>query len=629
MIRIGVLWLFIINLLYANEGEWSFSTIQNTNNSLQKYFDNAQAPDVYTDYECPKKGNGDCWPVIRDGSGKVIESFGSKASLSTLADGRYKDIAYLYYSVTYGKNTSYHLIDNRGRSYSDPSLPHDGFDARITKDRHVISITPKGIYHDNSLLLSAPAELEDGEVQNNLQGDIAVIARTEADEVITSNTKAWSISKTMLVHNGDKENILSVFPRNATTLVYAFYKYVNVYNKGIILGKADFTTKKDTSGWLLNSEKRNIGFDPEVFVDTSDIAHLIAQDSTDEHKVETTIAYKDIEKLEGFTPEHIKGFEKQKSFSFLVGTALSYLEWKAQNKVKGENDAFSAKLNYEIAANEFLSYYMQGRYNDTQLAVTYLQSKAKEQKGIQSAASKYLIGMLDFNKLFSKTSTLRIVMEKGKLNAIATLDEGGDANSVLNYNGSVGVTNEVTRYSLLVMQERGFFYGLDYTQFQMPSLLGFGKSGDVKFAVFDPKTKIKKYSIELGYDELSYAKRYETYLSRFYIQGLGGVGLGYIDYSSEVSATIHTRSNALGYDDVSSPLTFVFDGVLDIGYIYQNRVKFLHGLGLSSQIGIKARGTYYLSGSSSKSDDNDNKLTLEYDRYDLWYGPYVSLNLIF
>ena len=220
-------------------------------------------------------------------------------------------------------------------------------------------------------------------------------------------------------------------------------------------------------------------------------------------------------------------------------------------------------------------------------------------------------------------------MEKGKLNAIASLDEGGDANSVLNYNGSVGVTNEVTRYSLLVMQERGFFYGLDYTQFQMPSLLGFGKSGDVKFAVFDPKTKIKKYSIELGYDELSYAKRYETYLSRFYIQGLGGVGLGYIDYSNEVSSTIHTRSNALGYDDVTSPLTFVFDGVLDIGYIYQNRVKLLHGLGLSSQIGIKARGTYYLSGSSSKSEDSDNKLTLEYDRYDLWYGPYVSLNLIF
>ena len=584
---------------------------------------------MYLTTKCPEHGNGDCQQVIKNDKGQVLDGFSTHAVATTIAKGRYKNKAYLLYSISYDKHTSYHLIDQNDRDYPVPPLPQDRLDALVAQDGSVFSITPKGIYKNDSLILQAIREIEDAKLQNNPQGDIAAIARTTANDIITSNTKEWSVSRTTITHRGDKKNILSVYPKDVSSLVYALYRYVNVYNKGVILGKAEFGAKKDISGWAINSQNRNVGFDPQVYIDTDSMVHLLAQNSTEDVWLEMTIGYEDIDKLANITPKHTKGFEEEEALSFLVGSALSYIEWKAQNSVKGENDLFDATLDYKIASNTFLSYYMQGRYNDFQLALTYLQSKAEEKGGIQSEASKYLSGVLDINNLFSSTATLRIVSEKGKINAIATIDESGNAKDVLNYDGSVGVSNEITRYSLLVMLERGMFFGVDYTKYIMPSLLGYGKRGDVKFAVFDPKTKIEKYSIEFGYDELSYAKRYETHLSRFYIQGLGGVGLGYIDYSDDVSAVIDDKTHTLGYGGVSSPLTIVLDGSVEFGYIYQERAKLFHGLGISSQIGFRARGTYYFSGSSSDNEDNDDKLTLEYDRYDLWYGPFVSLNVIF
>ncbi|MEA3383284.1 MAG: hypothetical protein U9Q20_01220 [Campylobacterota bacterium] len=78
-------------------------------------------------------------------------------------------------------------------------------------------------------------------------------------------------------------------------------------------------------------------------------------------------------------------------------------------------------------------------------------------------------------------------------------------------------------------------------------------------------------------------------------------------------------------------MTLAADYAMDFGYIWQQKSKTLKGLGYSTQIGYKLRGTYYGSGSSSdsESDSDSNDLTLEFSRNDMWHGPYVSFNIIF
>ena len=625
--KIIVLSVFFV-FLFGIDGEWSYDDIKDASTSVDQYFDNQDAPDVYVDIECPENGNGECWSVIKNQKDRIFHKYSPDYSVVTIAKGRYNNIAYLFYGVYTSKHSYYYLIDNNGKSYAYDHPGNNYFDIIINKEGKFITVKSDGIYKNGYKILPSKMILEDGVIQNNLNGDIAVIARTKANNIITSNTKAWSISKNRVTSHGDKKEILSVFPKDSNSLVYAFYRYVNPYNKGVITGKAEFEEKKDFSGWIVNSEIRNIGFSPEIFIDKNNLVHIIAKDSSNEKNVEVDIPYSKINKLQGFVPKHIKGLESENDLSFIVGASLNYYEWKAQNKIEGEYGSFNASLDYDIAANTFLSYYMQGRYKNTQLSVTYLRNKAEKKYGINNAASSYLFATFDFNNIFSSTSTLRIGYETGNINAISRLNTSGDSTKIYNYSGDKSFSNKLNRYYFLIMQEKGIFYGFEYTKYKMPSLLGYGKKGNVKFGVFDPETNIQKYTIKFGYDKLYYAKRYETVFSRFYYDGSIEGGIGYINASDNAQNIAKNQAQALGYSDISYPISFVVGGVLNVGYLYQNRVKYFHGLGISSQIGFRVKGLYYISGSSKDTQDNSNDLSFEFQRYDLRYGPYISINLI-
>ncbi|HIC12462.1 MAG TPA: hypothetical protein EYO75_03655 [Sulfurimonas sp.] len=72
-------------------------------------------------------------------------------------------------------------------------------------------------------------------------------------------------------------------------------------------------------------------------------------------------------------------------------------------------------------------------------------------------------------------------------------------------------------YGAYLMMERGMFIGLEHVDYTIPSAVGFsGENKSVLFYGMDPNFKIKTYSLVVGYDEISYAKRYEADLSCFY-----------------------------------------------------------------------------------------------------------------
>lgn len=333
----------------AVDGEYQFSEFQQGGKSLYGYFNTQGAPDVRSSSRCTKGKNAYCWPVIENGNGKVLASYGRKDSVGTIANGRYKNKAYLYYSHSYkrGKKyyTDYYFVDQNGKRYDKPATASNSLSRKITVNRNILDVTNKGLYLNNREILSSNEELTHAKITNNLNGNLSVIAVTNKDKIYLSNTKKWKDTDLKVAKKGDRLGILSSYPNNDSEIVYSIYKYVNSYNKGLVAGRVNFDSNENLHGWLYNSENKNIGFDPEIFVDQKNIV-ISAKNSSDRTNVFTSIPNDTaLNKIVGVKPEHIIGFEDEKNFSFLVGTALSTITWDATNKVEDENDNSFGQVN--------------------------------------------------------------------------------------------------------------------------------------------------------------------------------------------------------------------------------------------------------------------------------------------
>jgi len=624
----------IYTLANGIEGEYQFAKFKQGYKSLNSHYDSQGVPNVKTSKRCTKGKNSYCWPVIQNEKGKVLVSYGRNDSVGIVSSARYKNQAYLYYSHSYkvGKKyyTDYYFIDQNGKKYDKPATASNSLSRKITKNRDVLDVTGNGIYLNNKIVLSSTEKLTHAKITNNLSGDQSVIAVTNEGKIYVSNTKVWKDTQLKVTKKGDRVGILSSFPSNENEIVYSIYKYINSYNKGLVAGRVNFDSNENIHGWLYNSENKNVGFDPEIYVFNNNIL-ISAKNSSERTTLYTSIGNdSNFNKIVGIKPEHTKGFEDEKNFSFLAGTALSSITWDATNKIEDENANSFGNVEYEISNSLYKTVYLQGKIGDTQLAISHLKNESEAKGGQTAKASQYTSAMLDIDGYFSPQASLRIVSEQGEVNGVATVSNiSGLLNGSDFSSNSFEVSTKFQRFSAFVMKERGFYHGLDYSIYKMPSLLGYGKDGSIKFTILDPELKIQKLTYNIGYDELSYARRYENNFSRIYLQGLAGVGIANLSLSGDLESRAQAKAISLGYNGTGTDTTLAIDYALDMGYIWQQKSKTLKGFGYSTQLGYKLRGTSYMSGSSSKSNSDSNKLTLEFDRDDIWHGPYVSVNIIF
>jgi hypothetical protein len=603
--------------LYASEDEFVVGEVSRGETSKHSYFNARNMPNVYVGTQCREKCSGTdcCWSVIRNQNGNIIRSFSSSDNVATVANGRYEGVAYLYYAHTYGsgknRKTKYYLVDQNHRKYNTPP-GSTGMVNLITKERELVSVMSDGVYKNGTKILHSEA-IEIASISNNPQGDIAIVAVLElSDAVRVTDLSRWLNTNIVLSATGDRDGILSVYPKNSNEIFTSIYKNVNVYNKGIVGAYVDFANEKVVDGWIFNSAVRNVGFDLSMYVSKNRV-FIGSEDSTNREKLVISGEEDLYKNLTQDLPKHTEGFEDESMLEFLVGGGLQQTNWYAHSKVEDTQ----SEVKYDIGQSIYESLYFEGRLNSTRLSVSYLQNQAKEVGGLRAKASKILNVLFDFDGLIGDSSSLRLKMTKGNVNGVATFE-----------NDTTEFESEIARYGVYVMKERGLFGGLEYTNYTTPSAVGFsGTSKSVQYAMMDPNFEISTYSLVFGYDEISYAKRYETDLSRFYVQGLGGIGWANYDLSSSIKNDIESRSAK----NINYTGNITFNAALEVGYIFQQRFKMAQGLGYSLTVSYKARGAYYTSGQSDDSDSSieSDELELEMTRYDIWHGPYISANIMF
>ena len=567
-----------------------------------------------------------------DENNNVLVSYAASDTLYTQAKGRYQNVAYLQYTRSYpcGDKTCSETIlrNDQNQELRVGSVRYGAYDALIGKDGSLYEVKSSGLYRNAYKLLTPSYRLEEARLANNPQGDIAMVGIDEQNRVVVGTEKALLQSDVVLAEHGDRDGVLAIYPKTSERLYFAVYKYVNIYNKGVIAGKVDLQSRRVSSGWLVNSSSRNIGFDPEVYVE-GNIVRISATDSTHSSRVKVAVAEDDFSRIstaENY-PEHIAGFENEEMFNLLVGTSLSYYEWGAESYVSSESVDYST-MEYEISNALYWTLYFEGRIGNTRLGLSYLKNRAESLNGVATKASRFFSFFVDYNGLFSPSSSIRVSVEKGTVNGLSNYREFNQSISSGATNTQENFSATLKRFSAKVMFERGWYGGFEYTSFTRPSAVGFSNSAkDITYLSIDHKLKIEDYLLVAGYDEISYAKRYESDLSRFYIQGHVGFGLSNFGLSSETKNEVeHARAKTL-----KKAMSMVLDGELDLGYIWQSRFKTLHGLGYAFTGGVKARGSWSGSGQSKESDSSieANELQLETERYDFWYGPYVSANILF
>lgn len=613
--------------LATQQSSYSFVEKENSAASYQAYLTSLGTPNIFIQTKCSKNGKS-CWPVITNHEGKTLKSFSTKTTISTLVKGRYPNRAYLYLNETYpvGKKTvtRRYVIDDRGHMKRHEGRYSGTLSTAVAQDGKILSLEIEGLYHEETLILNSFEGIDKGQINTNLKGEMAIIALSKGGEVFVSDGSQWIKADAFLGANSDREGVISAYPAGKH-IHFSIYKYINSYNKGLIYGTVDLTSESSHSGWLYNSEEENVGFNPFIY-HTQEAIIVSAENSTTRERNHFKIPLNaSLLELAQAQPTHTKGYEHAKRLNFLAGYGVASLAWKAKSSVEANSEKH-ADTQYDISDALYHGFWFQGKYGKTQLALTYSKQQAEKKGGNTAKASKLLHALIDIEGLFSPTTSLRLSMEQANINGTATAYTKSNAKLLNSFTEKTDFETKLTEYNILAMKERGWFWGFGYKQYEMPSMLGFSDSSkNIRYVGYESNLTMKKYGLVLGYDELSYAQRYENRLNRFYVDTQFGISYVDLSVSSELKDAIKNNNKKL-----ISPSALSLDLNLDLGYILQNRSKKLGGLGYSVTAGYRLKGNYMFSGQGDDSSNlKMNEVKLEFDRYDLWHGFFASANIVF
>jgi len=628
-----VLWIGFQILLFGvtiQEGHYALGKEVVDQGSLKSYFDQQGIDNVYRSTVCRDGCKGDkcCYSVIKNHNGKILKRFGSDDSVETIATGRYTTGAYLLYRHSFYRGdtyySSYHLIDADAKNYPLPTITQNyALAALITKEQKLLQVQHDGLYLDSKLIASLD-HIDLARIQNNPEGDIAVGAVDDQGILYASNMQQWLKTPLSVALHSDRDGILGLYPYNSDTLYLTLYNRVNIYNKGLMGAVVDMKTRSSHGGWLFNSEKENIGFDPQLYIRGEDIV-IHAYNSSRREPFTMELTQVEFHNVDQHAPQHIEGFENEEFLGFLLGGRLSYKRWSAGSEVEIDNHTY-AKVDYEISDALFSSLYLEAKIFNTHMALSYLRNQAREVGGLTQKASEVLNFLVDFDGLISPSSTLRLVFDRAQINGIAQYSSR-ETNTLTPDKTTVSFSSEYTNIALYNMLERGWYFGGAYSEYTMPNAIGFsGSSHQVEYVGMDEALKLHSYTLEFGYDEISYARRYESNLARLYIQAMGAIGIRKYKLSSEMKDEVGRVS---GKDVQSTSYGLSLKGNVDIGYIYQQRFKSARGLGYALTCGYKVEGGYGGTGQSDSTNTAANELRLEQSRYDIWHGPYIGANILY
>lgn len=609
--------------------------IESASVSLDSYYSSLYVPALEMDEECEENEDGEnenCDSILRDNGGDDLKRFNSA---SLMGQSRYRNSAYGFVKEIYDCGilsvcSNFHIFNNQGENwpFQGEWNESDYLDLAVKQDRTLVVVSPDGIKHispsgDVLLDVPVPRTLKQATLQTDLDGNLAAIAIDSQNTVWLSNGDTWSESTLTLTRTGDRKEILSVYPLGDTATIGAVYSYENPSRKGVTLVKSRYDQPKASAQPILLSTDRNVGWSPESFV-KDDTIYITSKDSTNENKVQIAIPKQKVWETTIPEPDPEDFPPGGKVVSFTAGGGLMWRNWRASSEVE-KNDKTYTQIDYNIESTFLKSLRFQGRIGTTRYVLNYLRQftrdKAEEKFGeTASEGVEQFLGSVEFEGFFSPSSSLQLRYKRSETDGLATVKRRGQPDSAANF------SVEFNQYGLYHVTERGYYYTFKYTDYTLPSAVGFSnQDGDIVYSNLDRNLGLQKYNLALGYDPLSYLKRYETEYSDWFMTGEFGLGAVYANVSERIRDEAKAAASA---DSIETPLFFSLDGSITGGYVWQDRLESFGHLGTQILAGYRASGSHIKEGRDEEQKDLES-LTFELERNDLWHGPVFTMNIIF
>jgi len=338
-------------------------------------------------------------------------------------------------------------------------------------------------------------------------------------------------------------------------------------------------------------------------------------------------------------------FNNQNSLhDFIVGTKVSYLKWKANNKVEDYQENNFGSIDYDIGSTLYKTFFIQGIYNGRQVAFSYMRNRLVN--SVKNKTSQFFLGYID---LKGGENPIRLSIEKSDIEGIANATAATSTNTDIYGNPIINLPFQ-TKYLSVELKyfdkflfagndnnsgNNGTFIGIGYSQYKMPSLIGMAdpSSGDIVDVFYDPSVRIKNFYMCVGYDtlEADYYARKTRDISDWYFDWKLGLGLQWLSFS-DGGRYAENKAHSLGYSKgYDLPMGIALNYKFDIGYIKE--IAKVKKYSLFFQTGVLLKGIYAgntVDPTDSNNDDRDpNTAVIVYDRSDMWYGPFATFSLMF
>ena len=470
-----------------------------------------------------------------------------------------------------------------------------------------------------------PEKLVTGVVSHNKNGDLSVAMISAEDHSLSVNSlhrlrngQSWFNSPTSLHARSDLNDIMDVKTFRRSGFVASVYEWINPEVKGLTIYffDQDGNVKR---GNREASITQNIGFNPTLH-ERPDGVSIHAENSSLRERQTFYYSTKELASLEYWEFENAQA----SLVEFMAGAGAQQAFWSADQSVEIDGETITTTL-YDMNTNILASYFVQGRWGNSQLAVTMLQNKAEDEvegltnnEFVQEAVNKYIV-QYDYDGLFDGSSTLRLGYSTLDAGGVATFEQDGDSVERV-------FENRKERYEALVMMERGFFAGAYYSEMGAPGLVGYGSStGQYLGAAYDKSASLRQYGLTLGFDEAAYGSRYEMDYSRFYLSLAASVGLARLSVSRDSLMAVSGQREG----DIHGRNTFAWSAAGEFGYIWQSRMRSLRRLGASLQLGYRIDYEHVHANWDSEDEFEEDGWYVNYKRSDLIHGPYARVNILF
>ena len=313
----------------------------------------------------------------------------------------------------------------------------------------------------------------------------------------------------------------------------------------------------------------------------------------------------------------------------MAGGGVWYRPWEMWSISPDSEDLDGAvpyDLRYEVGAALQTEATLEGRVGRTRLGLSWAQSIASDIEDELFAdapplLARQLRGLISIDRLLGNHD-LQLQFRSSRMRA-----EIQDFSSNQFLPGVIETqANEVWLSAMNIYRMR---YGLRYQNFdtQIPVYEYFRPGNTPSFSfqrAYVQPTRMHDIGFIFGYSLLDYAVKYETRMSRFYLDTTFGAGVAI--------------ARPIGQDvvkDQKTPVTFSAFGELEAGLLLYRRFAGLAQLGFYTRLGARVWGEW--RGFAGKPDDvktdaedyEDDETRTQFNLVDVRYGPFVQVGLVF